>query len=352
MEFPFKEDNDMLKGMMNNFYYGKAGKGDYTPDDLPTNRFQLFWEMLRVRLSGLIRLNLIYVLVWLPTLIVLLMGGYAILNTSSLADDALAGTPYIMLDNAGNEVDSGMTYMTVAESSDMIRSTVLITLLILIPCIAITGPFTAGCAYVVRNWSRDEHAFIWTDFKDSMKLNWKKSLLFSTITAVMPIVVYMGWTFYGTLADRNFFMVVPQTLVVMLAVVWYITVTYLHPLNVSYELTTSQMVKNGLLLAIARLPFSVGIRLLHLVPVALCLVLMNFFPGWGIIVPFFYYLLIGFSLSRFITASYTNAVFDRFINSQIEGAVVNRGLAKIEDDDEDDDDEDELPKPDRFWERK
>ena len=55
-----------------------------------------------------------------------------------------------------------------------------------------------------------------------------------------------------------------------------------------------------------------------------------------------YYMLIGFALSRFVTASYTNAVFDRFINSRIEGAKVNQGLRKPEDDyDEEDETEQE-----------
>ena len=34
------------------------------------------------------------------------------------------------------------------------------TLLLLVPCLALTGPFTTGVAYVTRNWARDEHAFI------------------------------------------------------------------------------------------------------------------------------------------------------------------------------------------------
>ena len=45
---------------MNSYYYGKSGKGDYTPDDLPKNRWQLFMEMLRTRMSGLCRMNLMY----------------------------------------------------------------------------------------------------------------------------------------------------------------------------------------------------------------------------------------------------------------------------------------------------
>ena len=55
-----------------------------------------------------------------------------------------------------------------------------------------------------------------------------------------------------------------------------------------------------------------------------------------LLILFAYYFLIGFSLSRFVTASYTNAVFDRFINPRIEGAKVNQGLRKSEEDDEED----------------
>jgi hypothetical protein len=61
----------------------------------------------------------------------------------------------------------------------------------------------------------------------------------------------------------------------------------------------------------------------------------------GMLILFAYYCLIGFSLSRFVTASYTNAVFDRYINPRIEGAKVNQGLRKPEDDDEDETDEED-----------
>ena len=100
------------------------------------------------------------------------------------------------------------------------------------------------------------------------------------------------------------------------------------------------VIRNGLLLAIARLPWSVGIRLLHCVPAIICAALMYFWnPMIGMLILFAYYFLIGFSLSRFVTASYTNAVFDRFINPRIEGAKVNQGLYKPEEDDEDDEED-------------
>ncbi len=302
----------MFGKFMNNYYYGKSGKGDYKKEDLPANRWQLFWEMLRVRFSGLVRLNLMYVVAWLPTMIVLMMGVLSIFT--GLVDE-------------NGEI--------VANAAELLMSLINSTLLLLIPCITITGVVTPGVAYVTRNWSRDEHAFIWSDFKDAIKENWKQSLLVSFLTSLMPIVVYMCWEFYGQLAAENALMTVPQVLVLMIGLIWSISVTYMHPLIVSYKLKFSGVMRNSLLLAIARLPFSVGIRLLHCVPVVIAVglaLVVN--PMYCVLGLFLYYLMIGFSLSRFITASYTNSVFDRYINSRIEGAVVNRGLNTDPDDDD------------------
>jgi uncharacterized membrane protein YesL len=183
---------------------------------------------------------------------------------------------------------------------------------------------------------------MWSDFKDAVKENWKQGLVLSAITSVMPLLVYVGWKFYGQMAGQNPIMFVPQVLVALVAVIWALSITYMHPLAVTYELKTRDVIRNGLLLAIARLPMSVGIRLLHCVPAVICGVLIYLWsPMIGMLILFAYYCLIGFSLSRFVTASYTNAVFDRYINPRIEGAKVNQGLRKPEDDDEDETDEEE-----------
>ena len=47
-----------MSGLMNTYLYGKAGKADFTPDQLPANRFELFLEMMRIRFSGLLLMNL------------------------------------------------------------------------------------------------------------------------------------------------------------------------------------------------------------------------------------------------------------------------------------------------------
>lgn len=310
----------MFGKFMNNYYYGKSGKGDYKKEDLPTTRWQLFWEMLRIRLSNLCRLNLMYMVIWLPAMIVLMMGVMSLFTS--------------LITESGD----------IVENADvMLQSIFQTTLLLLIPCVAITGIATPGVAYVTRNWSRDEHAFIWSDFKDAVKDNWKQGLVVSLITSVMPIVIYVGWDFYGSVAVDSPLMAIPQVLIVMVGLVWALAVTYMYPLMVSYKLNFRDLMRNAFLLAIARLPMSVGIRLLHCVPALIALALafvVN--PIYCVLGLFAYYFIFGFSLSRFITASYTNAVFDKYINSRIEGAQVNRGLnTEVEDDEELDEEEQE-----------
>ena len=334
----------MFGRFMNNYYYGKSGKGDFRKEDLPSTRKQLFFDTLRTRLSALFRINLLYMIFFLPTMLLLMLNFTSMLSTMSnlmlLQENDYAAYVEKIQENGG-EVrvsEEQFTELKNAELNpvDLVDSTLFKVLIWLIPCIAITGPFTSGLSYITRNWARDEHAFIWSDFKDAIKENWKQGLVLSAITSVLPLLVYVGWKFYGQMAANNPIMFVPQVLVILVALIWSISITYMHPLVVTYELKMRDVIRNGLLLAVARLPMSVGIRLLHCMPAIICGALIYLWnPMIGMLILFGWYFLIGFSLSRFVTASYTNAVFDRYINPRIEGAKVNQGLRKPEDDEED-----------------
>ena len=335
----------MFGRMMNNYYYGKSGKGDFRKEDLPQNRRELFRDTLKTRLSGLCRINLLYMIIFLPAMIVLMLNFTNILsvttNLMAIEQQESYASYAEQFKETEQEVPITEEQFAALKSEgvdyrSLLDSAILRVLIWLIPCIAITGPFTAGLSYVTRNWARDEHTFIWTDFKDAVKANWRQSLVLSVITSILPLAVYVGWVFYGQLAQKNVIMMVPQVLVVLVAFLWAISITYMHPLAVTYELKMKDLLRDGLLLGVARLPMSVAIRLLHCVPALIGAALIWFWnPMIGMLILFAYYALIGFAISRFITASYTNAVFDRFINPRIEGAKVNQGLFKPEDDEDD-----------------
>ena len=332
----------MFGRMMNNYYYGKSGKGDFRKEDLPQNRRQLFLDTLKTRLSALCRINLMYMIIFLPAMLVMMFFFTNIISDASnllmMQENDYASYVELMKESEQEVQITEEHYNELKNSvnaGDLMNNSLFRMLVWLIPCLAITGPFTAGLSYVTRNWARDEHAFIWTDFKDAVKENWKQSLILSVITSILPLAAYVGWEFYGNLSAQNIIMIIPQVLVVLVVFIWAISITYMHPLTVTYTLKTKDIIRNGLLLGVARLPMSVGIRLLHCVPALIGAALIWFWnPMIGIMILFAWYALIGFSLSRFITASYTNAVFDRFINPQIEGAKVDQGLYKPDDEDE------------------
>ena len=319
---------------MNNYYYGKSGKGDYQKDDLPRTRWQLFWEMLRVRFAGLFRLNIVSVIAWLPAMYVLIQLMSNLFNIAGVAQtvemDPSAATPEQL--------------ELVQNLRPLYNSVIMRSLLLLVPAIAITGPFQAGMAYVTRNWARDEHAFVWSDFKDALIGNWKQSLVISFITGLVPLIVYVGYQFYGDMGQQNMLFVVPQMLTAMLGLVWTLALVYFYPMMVTYKLNLRTLLRNAFLLSIGRLPQTAGARLAMLVPTLLALAVSWFMPAYTIyalMVLAGYYLLIGNALARFVYASLSNAVFDKFINTRLEGVQINRGLAKEEDIDDGMDDEED-----------
>ena len=198
----------MFGKMMNNYYYGKSGKGDFRKEDLPQNRRQLFGDTLKTRLSALCRINLLYMLIFLPAMIVIMYHYSNVLSTASAMMLVEQNDYASYVEQAAeNEQEVRFTEEQFNELKNdfpfeqAFDSTLFQLLLWLVPCLAITGPFTAGLSYVTRNWARDEHAFIWSDFKDAVKANWKQALVLSVITSILPLAVYVGWKFCAADTD-------------------------------------------------------------------------------------------------------------------------------------------------------
>ncbi len=322
----------MFGKMMNRYYYGKSGKGDYTKEDLPETRMQLFWEMLRVRFSSLFKLNLLYVIAWIPAIIVIGRGLIMGYNGLSAMAEMQAQV------DAGAETLEALNQLNV----DMVgyfRAVLMQTLVLLIPAIAVTGPFTAGLCYVTRNWARDEHSFVWSDFWQAVKENWKQALITSVITGLIPAILYVCYTFYGDMTSSSVLYLVPQSLSIVVCVLWLCSLLYVYPQMVTYEMKYATLIRNSLIMAISCLPMTIGLKLLSVVPAVICAVVSLFTPYavYACLIYGAYYILLGFALSRFVGASYTNGVFDRMLNARIEGAQVNRGLYN------EDEDEEEVP---------
>lgn len=293
-----------MSSFFNNFYYGKAGKADFTPDQLPKNRVELFFSTLRVRFGGLFGLSLLYSLFCIPALI------WSYINVQ-------------MLFYAENPLNYMTTY-----------------LLIMIPCLGICGIGAPGLMYILRNWARDQHSFTLSDFKDAVKGNWKQGLAVGLINGLSLFLMWISYSFYGQMAaTSSLIFVIPQAMVIIAGCVWWMMNMIIYTMMVTYDMKFSQLVRNSAIMVVARLPLSIGIWLLSLLIPVLIALLAPMGPFFTML----YLMVLGYALNGFLYASYANSCFDKFLNPRIEGAQVNMGLRdpSLDDGLNDDDDLDE-----------
>jgi len=312
-------------GLFDRLYYGKAGKRDYTEMDMPKNRVSLFFLVLKDHFFDLVKVNFLQLVFWIPFLVWSFMNLIAV---QSMDVDAMMAA-----ENGAQMI------------MDTMRSYLFVWLIGVIPCVAITGPSTAGAAYIMRNWARDQHAFLFSDFKDAFKGNWKQALVSSVFTSFVPVLAYTAVTFYGELAGKNTLMFVPMIIVFTAVLMWTLMLPLIYPMMIGYELRLKDIFKNAFLMACARLPQMVFARLITFVPVLLLLISVYIGNTVMLLVMSAYYLLFGFAFSRLVYASIANGVFDRYINPHIEGAPVRQGLRPQTEEDEwldEEEDEDDI----------
>jgi len=214
--------------------------------------------------------------------------------------------------------------------------------------VAITGPSSAGAAYIMRNWARDQHAFLFSDFKDAFKSNWKQALPVSILTAFVPVLAFTALAYYSSAVSQNIVMMLPMIVVLSATLMWTLMLPLLYPMMVGYELRIRDLMKNAFIMSTARLPQIAAARIITFIPVAI--LLLGLYVGNGVMVlcVVMYYLLFGFAFSRLVYASFANGIFDRYLNPHIEGAEVRLGLRpqteedEIFDDDEDEEDDEEV----------
>ena len=288
-----------LRNLMNNYYYGKQGQADYTIENMPQNRRQLFAEVFKVRWSALFGVNLLYMIAWIPAI-------------------AWTAINFVALLNGAQDL-----------TGEQIYGLFFTWLLVMVPCVTITGPFNAGVSYVLRNWARDEHSFVLSDFKDAVKANWKQALVISLIDGLMPFVLFTGWRFYSSMLQRSMLFVLPAGMVLLVAILWTLASMLAYPMLITYDLKIKDVIRNAVLLSIAKLPFSVLIKLLTLavpaVAVGLGLLIPSIqFQVLGIVVLLYLIFLVAFN--KLIVASYANWLFETYLNTRIEGARTNIGL--------------------------
>lgn len=302
----------MMGNFFNRMYYGKD-KGDYTKDDLPDNRWALFFSMLKLNFGKLVGLNLLFLLFFLPMYFWIVQ-----MNIPLMAQYMEAGQAY-------DEV-------------------LLIMIWGMIPCFLILGPGVVGMTYVTRNMARDQNVWVWKDFFAAVKENWKQMLTVSLLNGVLLLLFYVAVRFYSQMAASSQFFYLPYTLMIVMGVLWAAMNLYIWPLMINYELKMKELIKNSALMVVGRLPQTLFMAIFTCLLPALLLVVGSVYYYIAV---YLIYVLCGFAVTSMAINSITTAIFDRYINHRIKGAKINQGLrvAYDEETEEEGTDADEVQLP-------
>lgn len=303
-----------MAGFFGFFDYNKPGPG--VPKDAPPKSpFIVFFAILQRKFWNLVKMNMLFLIFNLPALIFGII--VIIFFFPNIFPDAVS--------------DPEMLF------NDTLLKFILLTAMMCIPMVT-TGPAQAGFTYIMRNYAREEHAFLWGDFKDAALKNMKQSLIIGTINFLATFFLLFSARAYIELNASGQIPVMAGTIgftIIMLVFVTFACMNmYIYPIMITFDLSVKQIYKNSLIFAIIKFLPNIAILLLSTFLVLLSFgMIIPFYPLFGLLP----YLFLTVSLTGFLTNFYVYPKLMKYMISHIEDDDDESGE---EDDDKEDDNDD------------
>ena len=153
------------KGLIARMLEGKERDEDYARSTLPTNRWQLFFDIFKGSFGKLVKINLLTLIFFIPML--------AVLVFSIMYKDVL-GFTYPFGSNLGVGYPVAPNLQGLSEMLALESDLMMYGLLAIASIVAAVG--LAGGMYVVRNLVWTEGIFVSNDFWRGVKRNFKNAL--------------------------------------------------------------------------------------------------------------------------------------------------------------------------------
>lgn len=128
---------------------------------------------------------------------------------------------------------------------------ILINLLYIVFCIPIItiGPATAGVTKLLRNYAREEHAFIWSDFIETFKKNFWKALLIFLLDIIAIAIILFDLYMYIALNASPIIRTISLAVVMLSGTILLFMNYYIYTMLITFDLSFGQMLKNAFLFA-------------------------------------------------------------------------------------------------------
>lgn len=301
-----------MAGFFGFINYNKEGKG-VNPEDLDRGPLPTFFGILGRKFWKLIPINLLYVIFSLPALVLAFFG------SSYLVQAIFPGLDMTLVESAAGAAKDADDAL-VLQVFEMTIIFFLFAMMLAGLALIIIGPVHAGIVYVLRNYSREEHSFIWSDFKEHALSNLKQSLASSIISLLVTVVFVVNLYFYrqSDFVSNDMIRSILLTVIVLMFAIWCIMQMYLYPMMVTFKLTLKQMYKNSFFFAILKLPMNILMLFLSLILMLIGPALLLFTNvGVAFIVAVFWYLLLAFAINILMITFYAYRGLDKYMLSKL-----------------------------------
>jgi uncharacterized membrane protein YesL len=301
--------------------YTKEGPGVYA-DDPKKGPAGQFFSILGRKFWKIITLNLMYVLFSVPIV------ALSVVLSPMLLQFLMPGFNY---DNilAFMEKSELTASLTGGITPEVFTNTFLVFLYILAAVffvamsLIVLGPVHAGITYVLRNYSREEHAFLWSDFWEHARKNLGQSLISGLISLIVTVVLIVSLGVYRTIVSNDLLRLTITGFIILISAVFTVMQMYIYPMMVTFKLSLKNIYKNAFLFFTLKLFPNIGILLISLLlNLVMPLLLIVFLQVLGFYIFLMYYLFIGFGLQFFITNFYVYRQLDRFMIQKINEEVL------------------------------
>lgn len=213
------------------FNYSKAGKG-VKKEDLEKSGVGLYFDILGRRIWKLMILNLMYLVISIPAIII----AYFI-STYLLT--------YLL----------SLTGVNVAEITDVIKIITIFISAVLFQVFG-SGPATASMSYILKRYVKDTHVWIFSDFFEHFKKNFKQGMAVYIINTFASVALIVAYMFYA-LIMRNTIGEILSFVMIITAAFFVMMQMYTYQLMAEFNFKVKDIYKNSLLLTMIKLPWNI-----------------------------------------------------------------------------------------------
>lgn len=139
-------------------------------------------------------------------------------------------------------------YLFITKFWDMIKLNLLF-ILYSIPIFTI-GPAFGAMTSITMSMVQNKHIFIFSDFHEAFKLNWKQSLVCSIIGCTMFMLLSTSIIFYFKSAQNNSLYYIILFFCIFITILFLFAWIYIYPLLTTVSLSLKYIFKNAMLLSI------------------------------------------------------------------------------------------------------